>query len=35
MKFVVKPVDTKVSKFGYTTMCWLCSEDPRACPPTW
>lgn len=28
MKFVVKPLDKKGK---YNTMCWLCSEDPRAC----
>jgi len=28
MKFVVKPLDKKGKRI---TMCWKCSEDPRAC----
>ena len=31
MKFVVKPVKDEPKKFGYITMCVLCSEDPRWC----
>ena len=33
MKFIVKPIEPKPTKGGglNTTMCWLCSEDPRAC----
>lgn len=30
MKFVVKPLDKK-GRLPEHTMCWLCSEDPRAC----
>ena len=30
MKFIVKPLGTNPGKLN-TTMCWLCSEDPRAC----
>ena len=34
MKFIVEAQkEEKQDKGGpkYTTMCWLCSEDPRAC----
>jgi len=30
MKFIVTPIAPKPSKLD-TTMCMLCSEDPRAC----
>jgi hypothetical protein len=33
MKFVVAPV-VQQPKFPNITMCVLCSEDPRWCPPT-
>jgi len=32
MKFVVKPVAPRGPL--YHTLCVLCSEDPRWCPPT-
>ena len=40
MKFIVKPMKdpTKNERFCgslFITQCWLCSEDPRACPPTY
>ncbi len=38
MKFIVEAQkENKQDKGGcskYTTMCWLCSEDPRACGST-
>jgi hypothetical protein len=36
MKFIVKPqIETKEARGcpKYITMCALCSEDPRFCPP--
>lgn len=33
MKFVVQPTEPQKGP-GNTTMCVLCSEDPRWCPPT-
>lgn len=30
MKFIVKPLDPQKWPPAHT-MCWLCSEDPRAC----
>jgi hypothetical protein len=31
MKFIVTPTSTEQRKPPYTTMCVLCSEDPRWC----
>ena len=28
MKFIVTPIDQKAKRI---TLCWKCSEDPRAC----
>lgn len=28
MKFIVKPLEQKAKRI---TLCWKCSEDPRAC----
>lgn len=33
MRFVVQPVQQNAKPI-YTTMCALCSEDPRFCLPT-
>ena len=33
MRFVVKPVAEELAR-NPITMCVLCSEDPRWCPPT-
>lgn len=33
MKFVVKPTDPQKGP-PIHTMCVLCSEDPKWCPPT-
>lgn len=33
MKFIVKPVSSSIRPPNQT-MCVLCSEDPRWCPPT-
>lgn len=35
MKFVVAPVVQQPKGENNITMCVLCSEDPRWCPPTW
>ncbi len=31
MKFIVKPTKRSKKGGGHTTMCALCSEDPRFC----
>ncbi len=31
MNFIVKPTQTQAARPPYITMCWKCSEDPRAC----
>ena len=31
MKFIVKPTKPEILSRGYVTLCWKCSEDPRAC----
>lgn len=33
MNFIVKPIKPDTSNRNYVTLCWKCSEDPRACPP--
>lgn len=33
MKFVVEPAPEEKAGGRYITMCALCSEDPRFCPP--
>ncbi len=34
MRFVVQPIVNQNPQVVFTTMCALCSEDPRFCPPT-
>ncbi len=31
MKFIVKPIRADSASRNPITLCWKCSEDPRAC----
>ncbi len=31
MKFIVKPTKAETLSRNPITLCWKCSEDPRAC----
>ena len=37
MDFIVNPapVESEAKGLIYITMCALCSEDPKFCPPLW